>query len=70
MGSWGCPHEIQGFCQKVAKRICDPGMKGCVLAGRYVFTNSEDKNSRLRQHQDCFNAESLRPHDPYGEKKS
>ena len=27
---------------------CDPGMKGCVLAGKYVFANSEAKNDRLR----------------------
>jgi len=47
MSSWGCPHDIKGVCQKVAQRPCDPGMKGCVLAGRYIFANSEDKNSRL-----------------------
>ncbi len=27
---------------------CDPGMKGCVLAGKYVFANAESKNERLR----------------------
>lgn len=48
MSSWGCPHDIKGVCQKVAQRPCDPGMKGCVLAGRYVFANSQSKNSRLR----------------------
>ena len=31
MGSWGCPHEANGVCQKVSKLPCDPGMKGCVL---------------------------------------
>ena len=66
MGSWGCPHEIQGICQKVAKRACDPGMRGCVLAGRYVFANSEDKNSRLRQRQDRFNEEALSPQSTHG----
>lgn len=30
---------------------CDPGMKGCVLAGRYVFANSDDKNKRRREKQ-------------------
>lgn len=45
---WGCPHEVDGHCNKVAGRACDPGMKGCVLAGRYVFFN-DDKNARLRQ---------------------
>lgn len=48
MGSWGCPHEIQGICTKVNNLTCDPGMKGCVLAGKYVFANSKAKNERLR----------------------
>lgn len=39
MGSWGCPHEIDGACQKVNKLPCDPGMRGCVLHGRFVFSN-------------------------------
>lgn len=47
MGSWGCPHGIKGVCQKVAQRVCDPGMKGCVLAGRYRFANATEKNIRL-----------------------
>lgn len=40
-GGWGCPHEAGGRCGKVASRICDPGMKGCVLRGRFVFFNDE-----------------------------
>lgn len=47
-GSWGCPHEIDGQCHKVTGRTCDPGMKGCVLSGRYVFA-SAGKNTRLLQ---------------------
>lgn len=43
MGGWGCPHEVQGKCEKVQQRPCDPGMKGCILAGRFVFSD-EDKN--------------------------
>jgi hypothetical protein len=39
MASWGCPHEIEGKCQKVKQVNCDPGMKGCALAGRFVFSN-------------------------------
>jgi len=39
MGSWGCPHEANGVCQKVNNLPCDPGMKGCVLHGRFVFSN-------------------------------
>jgi hypothetical protein len=30
---------------KVDGRTCDPGMKGCVLHGRFVFS-VEEKNSR------------------------
>ncbi|MCU0808226.1 MAG: hypothetical protein MUC53_09885 [Candidatus Contendobacter sp.] len=42
-GGWGCPHEFNGICQHVQNRPCDPGMKGCVLAGRFRFSN-EAKN--------------------------
>ena len=49
-GSWGCPHEINGLCQKVNGLTCEPGMKGCVLYGRYVFASSE-KNERILQKQ-------------------
>lgn len=47
-GGWSCPHELDGHCSKVRNLPCDPGMKGCVLAGRYRFAN-DDKNERLRQ---------------------
>ena len=47
-GSWGCPHETNDLCSKVNNLPCDPGMKGCVLHGRFVFAN-EDKNARLVQ---------------------
>lgn len=40
MGSWGCPHEENGACRKVNKLPCDPGMKGCVLHGRFAFSNT------------------------------
>jgi len=45
-GSWGCPNELNGVCQKVNQLPCDPGMKGCVLYGRYVFASAK-KNERL-----------------------
>ncbi|MDO8931613.1 MAG: hypothetical protein Q7U97_04400 [Rhodocyclaceae bacterium] len=47
-GGWGCPHEIDDVCTKIDNLPCDPGMKGCVLAGRYVFAD-EAKNARLRE---------------------
>ena len=46
-GGWGCPHEIDDRCTKINQLPCDPGMKGCVLAGRYAFFRDE-KNERLR----------------------
>lgn len=49
-GSWGCPHELNNLCTKVKQLPCDPGMKGCVLYGRFVFAN-EEKNAPLRQKQ-------------------
>ncbi len=39
MSSWGCPHEVNGVCQKVNGLPCDPGMRGCTLYGRFVFSN-------------------------------
>lgn len=43
MSGWGCPHEIEGRCMRVKGFACDPGMKGCVLSGRFRFSN-EAKN--------------------------
>lgn len=64
-GGWGCPHELDDTCTKVNNLPCDPGMKGCVLAGRYVFAN-EDKNTRLRQKQAREAAASPAPEDEAG----
>ncbi len=47
-GTWGCPHEVNNTCSRVNNLPCDPGMKGCVLAGRYIFFGDEEKNARLR----------------------
>ncbi|MCP5368289.1 MAG: hypothetical protein H6907_21485 [Hyphomicrobiales bacterium] len=44
-GGWGCPHESDGTCGRVRGRDCDPGMKGCILSGRFSFA-SDDKNRR------------------------
>lgn len=43
MGAWGCPHEAAGMCGRVRGLACDPGMKGCILFGRFVWSN-EAKN--------------------------
>jgi len=44
-GSWGCPHEVNDRCRKVNDLPCNPGMKGCELAGRFRFAD-ESKNER------------------------
>lgn len=49
MASWGCPHEIDGKCTHINNLPCNPGMKGCVLAGRFVFVNSDEKSARFRE---------------------
>ena len=43
-GGWGCPHEAKGKCQRVDNKACDPGMKGCILAGKFIFSD-ETKNT-------------------------
>jgi len=43
MSGWGCPHETKGLCAHVNNLPCDPGMKGCVLFGRFVWAD-ESKN--------------------------
>ena len=43
MSSWGCPHEHDGKCAHVNDLPCDPGMKGCVLFGRFVW-GDQSKN--------------------------
>lgn len=40
-GAWSCPHEAEGRCARVGGRVCEPGMKGCVLHGRYVIFDGD-----------------------------
>ena len=30
---------LNGVCQRVNRLPCDQGMKGCILYGRFVFSN-------------------------------
>lgn len=46
MSGWGCPNELKGTCLRVDGRQCDPGMKGCILFGRFVFSTPEKNISR------------------------
>ena len=47
MGGWGCPHEVRGRCTRIKDRPCEPGMKGCVLFGRFVFSNETKNRPRV-----------------------
>lgn len=38
MSSFSCPHQYNDHCIKLNKP-CDPGDKGCVLYGKFVFSN-------------------------------
>jgi hypothetical protein len=62
MSGWGCPHEITGKCLRVLGRDCDPGMKGCVLFGRFVFSNPE-KNRPARTHRSGTDIAAQHPPD-------
>jgi hypothetical protein len=42
VSSWSCPHDQQGVCQLVKGARCDPGMRGCILHGRFRFARDED----------------------------
>jgi hypothetical protein len=64
-GGWGCPHEVNDTCTKINNLPCDPGMKGCVLAGRFVFAD-EDKNRRLREKQARTDADAADEADSSG----
>jgi hypothetical protein len=41
MSSWSCPHDTDGVCQRVLGARCDPGMRGCVLHGRFRFAQDD-----------------------------
>lgn len=60
---WGCPHEANNRCSKVNQLPCNPGMKGCVLAGRFRFVD-EDKNARYREKQARQHSDRADDNDP------
>jgi hypothetical protein len=41
LGGWGCTYESQGKCRRLGGKSCDPGLKGCILHGRFRFSNPE-----------------------------
>ncbi len=57
MSGWGCPHDLNGKCQRVPGRDCDIGMKGCVLFGRFTFAD-ESKNAWRQKKEERSRRES------------
>jgi tRNA pseudouridine32 synthase/23S rRNA pseudouridine746 synthase len=50
MSGWGCPHEVDGKCQKINNLPCDIGMKGCVLSGRFRFADPSKNRPKKTSH--------------------
>jgi hypothetical protein len=48
-GSWGCPHDVRGLCTKLKDIPCNPGMKGCILYGRFAFSDPEKNSPAIRR---------------------
>ena len=61
MASWGCPHEVDGLCQRVNQIACDPGMKGCVLYGRFVFSNPAKNRPAKPEGRDAAEGHAEQP---------
>lgn len=61
MSGWGCPHEADGKCNKVEKRPCNPGMKGCVLAGRFIFSDDTKNTQGAKRRKLNTRSEKKRP---------
>jgi len=47
--AWGCPHEVEGVCMRVKQKPCSPGMKGCVLYGRFAFSVPEKNSPAIKR---------------------
>lgn len=47
--AWGCPHEVDGLCMKVKQKPCNPGMKGCILYGRFTFSDPEKNSPAIKR---------------------
>lgn len=48
--SWGCPHEVQWFCQRLRKE-CQPGQRGCVLQGKVTHFDPNEVLARWPQRE-------------------
>lgn len=66
-GSWGCPHEVDGLCQRLKGPYCDPGMRGCVLDGLVTFQDGRSHVPRWPRRDDD-EAPPLGTPLPYGQR--
>lgn len=70
MSGWGCPHEINDRCTRVNDLPCDPGMKGCVLYGRYRFAKDEKNERWLKKQTELAGDREQNSSDTAGSNKS
>ena len=45
-GGWD---EADGKCQRVENKTCDPGMKGSVLAGEFIFSDKTKNTAAAKK---------------------
>ncbi len=67
MSVWGCPHEVNGKCARINDLPCDPGMKGCVLFGRFVWADASKNRpgtARRGNNPESLPEEIDTPHKP------
>ncbi len=58
--SWLCPHQLGELCKRMEK-ICEPGMKGCVLHGRVEFVESGKEVSDMGEDIQILDLRSMPP---------
>ena len=57
--AWGCPHEVEGLCMKVKQLPCNPGMKGCVLYGRFAFSDPEKNSPAIKRKLEAIKSAAI-----------
>lgn len=45
--NWGCPHQRNDYSCTRLKRECRPGIKGCVLSGRFEFAGRTEEENNM-----------------------
>ena len=51
MSGWSCPNNVRGECTHVPGKACDPGMKGCVIFGRFRIASPDKTKSSSKRAQ-------------------